>query len=470
MNLHLLLARPDRGPVKPITLRSITEQQFPPRTPASTHLVERWGDPNLLPRQRWALVVPAGRAGERLRSILKPLCELRAQQQQQTPAQVFHVPSTMTEDQARDFRDDHLHPISKPMRERPRYLLLAGGPDTVPQELEDVMCGDGTCFVGRIAFEREEAYEAYVEKVVRSETSPGGAGQARVVLASVADGDEATLIGHEQFVVPMGERCRAESRSGHFGASEVTIQTVPKGSADRFLQLASAARGAVLLTMSHGLGAPAEGWLDASEQRHRQGCLYLGNRVVLRPEDVQAKDFVPGGVWFYMACHGAGTPKKSVYRPWLERLVGDDPSLQEVLDHIRTSRPIDQPFVGSLAQAALANPRGPIAVIGHRDLAFSYSYIDPTDGRERLDRFIAALDALLSGRRAGVALHTLSSFAQEADDRLRTAFQADAETGRQPAPTDDESLRRAFLWLERHDLASYALLGDPAARIAVEGT
>src|SRR5262245_54561146 len=87
--------------------------------------------------------------------------------------------------------------------------------------------------------------------------------------------------------------------------------------------------------------------------------------------------FLPGGVWVMFACFGAGTPSRSAYHHWLARWQASgehDGDLAPVL----ASLPADgEPaFLAALPQAALASPSGPLAVIGHLDLAWSYGFVD----------------------------------------------------------------------------------------------
>jgi hypothetical protein len=120
-----------------------------------------------------------------------------------------------------------------------------------------------------------------------------------------------------------------------------------------------------------------------------------------------------------------------------------------------------------MPQAALANPHGPLAVIGHVDLAWTYSFSDFRDlARSIPSRILSALDAWLRRARAGVALDALMRFYREANDGLMHGYQAqqDAHIDGLPDPTD--AAERAQLWMLRNDLRGYILLGDPAARLS----
>src|SRR6185436_10307699 len=154
---------------------------------------------------------------------------------------------------------------------------------------------------------------------------------------------------------------------------------------------------AVLLSVSHGLGAPRGGWKSGGEQRALQGALALGGGDVLSAAELRDKRFLAGGMWFCLACFGAATPAESVYHAWLSLLAEQGAHtgrLEAVLKSL--PKPGERPFVAALPQAALANPEGPLAVIGHVDLAWTYAF---TGGKalteSRRTRILSAIKVLV---------------------------------------------------------------------------
>jgi hypothetical protein len=119
-------------------------------------------------------------------------------------------------------------------------------------------------------------------------------------------------------------------------------------------------------------------------------------------------------------------------------------------------------------KAALADPDGPLAFVGHVDLAWAYSFFDLDDRpRRRPGRIIGVIQALLNGHRAGVAVRKLMQGFAEVNTELTALDDARARTG---GPLDDpERVRRGYLWMLRQDLAGYVLLGDPAIRLPILG-
>lgn len=472
MDLHLLLAPADGSPPKghaPARLEAMGDAPLPAARPPPTHLLSTAVEPDSLPRQRWALVIPQGDEGKRLRAILEPLVQLR-QEQQQARVDVFEVSPQMDAAEARKFRYKCMQPPGKSPREYARYVVLAGGPDVVPLALQDELAGDATSFVGRIAFDSEAGYEAYVSKLVAHEKRAPSARQGRLVIAGVNDGTPATEVGIESLIEPIARLCEEDRAVGHLRVShQVAPEVVPKGDADRLKALAAMREPGVFFTLSHGTGAPQRGgWRSVEAQRRGQGCLSLAPGVALGVEDVASGAFVPGGVWFYFACFGAGTPLQSVYWPWMEHLRSAGHGFESSLASTVASRPLDgKPFIGPLPQAALANPDGPIAVIAHLDLAWAYSFLD-AEGRSHPQRFVQALVALAEGHRAGVALDALTRSAVQVDGAIRRKDQDEAQARVAGLVPISNPAERAYLLMERNDLASYVLLGDPAARLSLE--
>jgi len=158
------------------------------------------------------------------------------------------------------------------------------------------------------------------------------------------------------------------------------------------------------------------------------------------------------------ACFSAGTPSTSKYARWIERLIAEGRAggrPEQVLQCL--PGPGEPPFVAAIPKAALQNPQGPLAFIGHVDLAWSYSFREVDGGRPRFQpgRFLDTLAAALQGDRVGVAFRHLFRWFEQVNTEL-TTLDEEAE---------DQALRRAQLWMLRQDLAGFMLLGDPAARL-----
>lgn len=428
------------------------------------------GDPSSLADQRWGVVV--GPSAGAILDRLAPLTALRAEEQG-APARMFEVPPGLDAAGAAAWvRDVYLDP-SVEEEDRPRYLLLAGGPDEVSLELQEALAQHA--MVGRVGFRAPdgtpvlEAYRAYAEKVCRAEQATSArAPDAIVYLAR--DGSRAAAAADAGLVQPMIAAAEKWARRGLAARSVVVDGRSPEPD-----ELVAAARGgaaSVLFTVAHGLGAPAGGWRSPVEQRSRQGALVLPRAAPHRPGKVidagvaGVGPFLPGGVWFHFGCFGAATPARSDYLPWLSelgRLGGPTGDLSAITASL--ARPPEPAFVSALPQAALANPEGPLAVLGHVDLLFAYSFLeDGAPSRRRAARHAAAVEPLLRGRRAGVALDVLMRGFRDANNELARLSQEEVRAGGK-APSDPAA--RAHLFMLRNDLKNFVLLGDPAVRLKV---
>jgi hypothetical protein len=474
MDLELLLAHADdQSPV--------LAEGLPVDSATSAVTADSWQgepftdfaeDPNDLPIQRWGLIAPEGPLGDRLLDLVAPLQKQR-EADQGARARIYRVPPGMDMEAARRWKQKVYWDESVPEEELPRYLLILGDLDQVSLELQQALSSN--VLVGRLACARDEGYAAYVEKVLRWERAPSAEAQARALFFTVRDGTAATSIGYNALVRPSFERCRERQEKGSFPAKE--IQNLPCEDASEakatLFDHASRPDPAMLFTMSHGLGAPRGGFKSESEQRAIQGAISLGSGMRVTAEDVASQPFLPGGIWFFLACYGGGTPSISAYEHWLARL-RDAGGFGGRVDSVLAGLPKagSRPFIAALPQAALANPNGPLAVMAHIDLAWTYSFQDiGPDGQDRPSRFHGIFRSLVNGARSGPAYHQLLRYLSETSVALADLYNKEArlETAGKPVNRDAVSAQKlANFWMLREDLAGYLLLGDPATRLPVK--
>jgi hypothetical protein len=242
-----------------------------------------------------------------------------------------------------------------------------------------------------------------------------------------------------------------------------------RAEAEELLRVAGPTRAGVLLSLSHGVGPPARGWASAEEQRAWQGALVLTPQQVLTADMLRSTPFLPGGMWFCLACFGAATSDRSLFAPWLSQL-SQQPTYAQQLEPVLKSLPRagERPFVAALPQAALANPQGPLAVIGPSELSWMYGDLDHDQlYRSRASCMTRVLDAMAGGDRVGVALEQLTRFYRETNDRLMADYQARQEALVYQSRDPIEPREHGNRWMLRNDLRGYILLGDPAVRLSV---
>jgi hypothetical protein len=481
MDMYLLLAQADDHlPVLPdgLPARAAWDAQRPGfDPPAPTILANRSAAVDALPIQRWAIIAPRGPAGDRLLRLIAPL-RRRREEEQKAQAHVYRVEPGMGFGASNAWiGQDYWDEVGRIEDDLARYVLVLGGPELVSWELQQMLGSEA--FVGRLAFPDDRGYEAYVEKALRWEVEEAAQG-VRSLFYTVQDGTPATVAGHEHVVAPSVRLARERAANGWFPASEIVeiggSEPVPDNKiaegAQAMLREAEQSPAGLLFALGHGAGTPRQGWSSPEEQRAHQGALVIGRSGGrIAAPDLAERTFLPGGLCFLLSCFSAGTPAQSAYHPWLDRLhrLGSTGPADRVLASLpRTGEP---PFAAALPQAALSNPRGPLGVIGHVDLAWTWGFLDterasdrPATNR-RAERFQGLLRSLVEGHRFGVAHQELARFFGSISTELATMYGEDATPGHE----DDEArqTRRASLWMQRQDLCGYVLLGDPAARLPI---
>lgn len=464
--IHLLLSHADeREPALADGLESdaVGHTAAPEALPMPEQLRDRGGDPNDLAAQRWGLIVPEGELGQRLEAAVRPLVEKRRADQGGHEVRVYRVPARMDAAAAIRWHRDVYLDESLPEAELPFYQLILGDLDQVPLALQQVQMLDGV--VGRLAFADDAGYEAYVAKLLGWERTPSPKAQGRSLFYTAHDGTAATTLGHQALVAPGLQIARTDRERGAFAASDI-VELGQPGQVPSPDELLAGAGGdpAVLLSVSHGDGAPRAGWPSLEAQHRGQGAMSFGKGGKLTGEDLAARRFLPGGLWMMFACFGAGTPDDSAYRPWLEQLraLGKfGGAIEPVLRSLPA--PGQPPFIAALPRALLANPDGPLGFVGHIDLAWSYSFqeLDAGAPRNRPRRFTQLLHHALRRDRIGVAFRELVVSAIATDTELATLY---GGAGAEPMDAAQRA-RLGHLWMLRQDLLGYVLLGDPAARL-----
>ena len=451
----LLLAHADdRSPALAATVPLVTtRKQAPAKLPDPDNLADYHNHPNDLGVQRWAVIAPEGPAGDALLAQVAPLIAAR-EAQQGAKAHRFRVPPGLNADEASRWKRTVYHASERSTKLLPRYQLILGDLDQVSYDVQVAQAVEG--FVGRLAFDRPADYAAYCDKLLAAERAPRT--RTRALFHSVRDGTAATDLGRKALVRPCVELAR-ELRAG--AVDDFPAEPLESGGdepdPDEFIDLVR--DPGVLLSLSHGVGAPRGGWKTPAAQRAGQGAMSFGRDAeALRGQALALAPCLPGGLWFMFACFGAGTPATSKYLKWL-RVLADAGEAPGSLDAVLASLPPagSPPFVAALPKAVLANPRGPLAFIGHHDLAWSYSFREVDLGRTLLQtaRFVDVVTAAVTGDRVGVAFDKLFRWFASINTDLATLDDSDGA----------DPLRRARMWMLRQDLAGFMLLGDPAARV-----
>ncbi len=464
-DLNLLMSHAeDGGPVDGVDEgASHSQGNVEPELP--THLWDDSAAPDDLPRQRWGVIVPHGPEGERLRAAIQPLIDWR-RDQQGAEVEVISLPPGMDRKAAEKWRENEFHSQADLDFDVPRYVAILGDFDQISLEVQQVLATHRG-FPGRICFDELEQYEGYCQKVKDWETAAQSTSHSRAdaLLYTAHDGTSATRVGHKALMAPGLEVLRRRAEMGQLPHGRLQANEDLGADPDELFDLVQGSAPGVLFSMSHGDGPPKKGWRSRAAQLAGQGAMSFGTNDSLRASDFAEAPFLPGGIWFMLACFGAGTPRESSYQRWLQQLedVGDFSGAATVADALDASGP---GFVAALPKAALANPNGPLAFMGHVDLAWTYGFQDAEErDLKRPARYMGIVRSLLEGHRAGVALNELYRHVGTVNSTLSVLYDEDAKAAHAGSAPDPQASRRGHLWMVRQDLQAYVLMGDPAVSL-----
>ena len=352
--------------------------------------------------------------------------------------------------------------VVNPQHGVPFYLLLVGPPgpcndsdqDYIPFVVQydlDIFYG-----VGRLCFTTPDgqydytAYTAYAEQLVQFEGRH--APYERHITYFATDHDEPThesldqlvrplAIGNEQkgLVTPAQARGFTQHVITGQEASRAALCEVLRGKAPggKPALLFSATHGAKLLNHTSPNLPMQQGALVCSDWG---GVGPLTDQHWLDAAGLPADMDVSGLIAICFACFGLGCPRHDTYAAGAGRL--------------RQIAPRD--LIAALPQQLLA--RGALAVIGHIDVAWSYSFSVPELGvTNQTQGFDSLLQALMAGERLGYATDPFNlrqaAFAGELGNLVKN-IKMGMMLGDIQSP-----------WRAYHDARSYAVLGDPAVRL-----
>jgi CHAT domain-containing protein len=426
------------------------------QSPSRDHLGEEI-DPTDLASAGWGVIF-ARDADREIREALEPLLRHRQRQAGRKLERRFRELSGEAGLWRGESKIDFLHRYGighgPPDPDKlPYYLLLVGSPAEISYEFQSQL--DVQYAVGRLCLDSPAAYQRYAEAVVAAETR-GTDQPRRAAFFGVENADDRmTFLTSEYLIRPLAEKLRLEcGGSGSRPAWDIETVLGEEARKDRLAGfLGGPQLPALLFTACHGVAFPSG---DRRQLGH-QGALLCsdwpgpaawgaGGQRELPEEHYFSGDDLPsdarlaGLIAFNFACYGAGTPQCDSYRPADE-------------GGARALAPRD--FVARLPQRLLE--QGALAVVGHLDRAWGYSFI--WKGTDDIRVFEQACQRLLGGYPVGFALDAFHfKFAELSADLMAERVRIDSGKG------PDESLL-ASLWTAAQDARNYVILGDPAARL-----
>jgi hypothetical protein len=407
-------------------------------------------DPTDVSQAGWGVVFARG-ADPAVREALLPLLQHRRGQatavQERRYREYWGADGYQAGESVVDFLVRHQVTPGQPANPQrmPYYLLLVGDPETIPFRFQYML--DLVYAVGRLDLDGAEAYERYARGLIAAEREAGGR-QAAFFGVRNPD-DQATGLSADHLVAPLAadaaERLPPGSVRAIIGeqATKATLSRVLGGPDTPELLFAAA----------HGMGFPngdprqlphqgallCQDWPGPVEWRGR-----IPEAFYLAADDLAGEARLSRLIAFLFACFGAGTPRT-------------DDFARQALGAPATIAP--HAFVGRLPKRLLGHERGgALAVIGHVDRAWGFSFLWPGVG-EQVDAYRELLRRLLDGAPVGWAVEVMNDRFAWLSAHLDIEREA-VEYGKVP-----DELTLSNLWTARNDARNSIVLGDPAARL-----
>lgn len=383
--------------------------------------------------------------------ILAPLARLRGMRE---PEQPLTYRESDADSALEWIADNYSRPVFE-NKKVPYYVLIVGGPERIPLQFQSTL--DSVACVGRVNFASLGDLEAYVQKVIRLETSAKPVTEKEVVLfAPDAGQPDPTYYSLRYMARPLNDHiCDKLS----FPVIPLFGEDATKQNLERSL---STQKPALVYTAGHGLGAIGES--DQMQQRYNGAicCQHSGGlskKTMFSADDVPLnQSFLEGAAFFQFACFGYGTPAVSDFSHWMS---------PKGLPKKYT----DHDFLAALPRTLLAHPLGPIAYFGHLDAAWLHGFADP-DSPDTMERyharlapFVDAVSRVLSVCPVGKALEMLN----EKFTICNAMITSDYDRIRRGKLTWTKELSRAFVdtWITWNDAQNYMLFGDPGTRVRI---
>jgi hypothetical protein len=410
-------------------------------------------DPMNLAQAGWGVIF-AQNADPAIKEALSDLLKLRQAQ----AGDLFKIYDGRTgfrpDDTKRSFLSNNGMTTSGPVNPEngPYYLLIVGSPEEIPYIFQYQL--DVQYAVGRIYFDTLQEYANYASTVVAAETGQIQLPRKLALFGVANPDDRSTQLSQAHLVRPLLKLMRERTDW------EVNAYLNDQATKAQLQQLLGGDQTpAFLFTASHGM----EFSQDDKRQLLHQGALLcqdwpgpnawrgeLPQDFYFAGDDICDDDRLGGLVTFHFACYGAGTPQY------------DEFSQQAGNKNRKTIAP--RSFLANLPRKLLGHPKGgALAVIGHVERAWGYSFLATSKGKERseIGTFESTVTRILDGKPLGLAMDYFDQRYAELGSDLSVQLEEIENSAKY------DPYQVASLWTANNDARSYVILGDPAVRLPV---
>jgi hypothetical protein len=331
-----------------------------------------------------------------------------------------------------------------PGREPPFYILILGSPQRIPFGFQMTLHAGGA--VGRVHYDTPEEYRAYFRKLLGRKRGIRGLD----IFAPCHD--EATELATARFAHPLADWA---CRKGLACRSIIDARGARKRATRAGFEAMGRTGESILFATGHGLFEPRPAQVELTGAL----CCPREDEAILDPaRDLISPDLIgsapcfPGSIIVMHSCYGFGMPSESA----LDHRCGVLPGRK------REDR------ISALPRKWLANPGGPIAFIGHLDIALVFKRNAVyRDGLDPLDPFTWLVEAIclrghtvgyaMSGLRRTVAnLSNLSLMLLDQQERLKRGIRGRLAFWARKGVVAEKLIRM-------NDAGKLLLFGDPAA-------
>lgn len=426
------------------------------------HPIRPGNDPARLDQAGWAIVFPAKIDAAPYKEALKPLLDLRQAQAGERFRIYEGGQGYRPGEEKRDFfKRAKVSEGPADPKQLPYYVLLVGDPEEIPFHFQyqlDVMRG-----VGRIYFDTIEEYANYANSVVRAERGEVALPKQVSFFGVSNPDDKATEMSTRFLIKRLHELLSARPEFKGDDPWQFDAFLKEQATKERLAQLLGGdTRPALLFTASHGMEFPNGHPL---QQRHQGALLcqdwpgprrwrehHIPEDFYFSGDDLASQKSLLGMVAVFFACYGAGTPKLDQFA----RQSG-----KSVREEIAPAS-----FVARLPRKLLSHPSGgALAVIGHVERAWGYSFLSP-DSSAHTNSFEDAVRELMGRQRVGWATESLNlRYADKATELSGVLEEESYEDTPKKSPYE-----LAGLWTANNDARGYVILGDPAVQVPLKGT